>query len=106
MKTVAHAIDNRLPQLFWLFLAGCILSAGLYLYFVNSTIRHIVSRSSNESSIEALKTDISSLETRAVALEQSVTIDEATRLGFQAADHVTFVDPRISARAFSLRDGI
>lgn len=106
MKTTALAIEHRLPQLFWVFVSISVLFASLYLYFVNKTVLQIVARKNVESQISALTTQISQLEGRYVELEQSVTREEASRLGLEQATKVTFLDPRISAKALSLRDGI
>ena len=106
MKTIALKIEYRIPQLFWILVTVCILFSSLYLYFVNKTILQIVSRKNSENRISIITSENSTLEARAIALEQSVTMDEAPRLGLETATHVTFIDPRVSEKALSLGDGI
>lgn len=104
----AHAaqIDTRLEYLFWVFAVLATTLVGLYLYFVNTSILHVVSRQGSERSIETLSRELASLESRYTALQSTITTERAQEFGLLPTETRTYIDSRTSATALSLRDGI
>jgi hypothetical protein len=75
---------------FWSTLGVFVISALLYVYFLNATILHIVERKSAERSIADTNIAISELEYEYLALSSTVTLEYAHSLGFVEAEDTLF----------------
>lgn len=80
------------------------LLAGLYVYFVQSTVFNIAAREDGQEQIGSLESEIATLETEYIALSSKLTLARALELGFEeiTADRGAFVAMQ-TERAVSLR---
>lgn len=63
-----------------------------YGYFIESSVRNIMSRKATEKEIALLNAGLGSLELDYVALKETIGEDKALRLGFVEAKEIVFVE--------------
>jgi hypothetical protein len=91
MRTFAVTYTPLLTRLTALFVAVIVVSLFLYAIFLLEAVAHTASRAHAETDIEAMATELSSLETQYLTLTRSVTPERAALLGFVAPTSVTTV---------------
>jgi len=64
---------------------------GLYMYFVQDTVRHVVERDSLDNSISTLHSRIGDAEFNYGSSISEVTMEKALALGFTTVDSATYV---------------
>ena len=72
------------------------ISLALYLTFISRTIFTLVADRQLESENKALATDISELELRTLALNDSISIEKAYSMGFVSASTAEYVAPALA----------
>lgn len=68
-----------------------IVCAGLYAYFLQETVRHVVERKSLNSDIASLESKIGDAEYSYGASVSEITIDKAIAMGFSSVDEAIYV---------------
>lgn len=84
----------KLPQykhLFYGILLVTLVSAGLYVYGVQKTVRNIIARQAVESSLSAISIQTSEDEFAYIDESNSIDMVRATNLGFTPVEANTFV---------------
>ncbi len=82
---------NREKVIFRMLIGAIILCAGLYMYFINTTVHNVVARQSLESEASQLTLAIGSKEFQYISKRNSVTLALAHSLGFQDTEVKTFI---------------
>ena len=106
MNHQVNKIKNWQSQIFWTVLnlsVFCVLS---YVYLVNNVVFNLASRESLKREQIQLSLDLSQLETRFLALSDSITIARAYALGFEeAGSNVSFAAAPLPVIALGLDRG-
>ncbi|MEX2514851.1 MAG: hypothetical protein WD335_01840 [Candidatus Paceibacterota bacterium] len=68
-----------------------VLSAGLYGFFLQQTISHVVERTTLDNNIASLHSQIGDAEYNYGSSISSITMDKALALGFTPVDSTTYV---------------
>ncbi len=66
---------------FWVLLFLIITCAGLYIFFIESAIVHVVRRENIENNFRSLRTDLLTMESDYYAKASQLTLDDARTLG-------------------------
>jgi hypothetical protein len=82
--------DNRV-RIFWTLVAIFVLSLGLYVYGVNTTVRNTVLRQQLEVEVGNLTLKISEMEFSYISLKNNVNIDIAYARGYQDVSNTTYI---------------
>lgn len=88
-STTAYKDESRL---FCIAIAVLITVSGSYVYFVSTSVAHVVMRKEVDSNIASLATSVSQLESEYIEIQHSVSNDIATHKGFVIADTKIFID--------------
>lgn len=99
MKTVVLSNSYR-KTIFWLLVAMIVFSSIFYMYFVNETVRNVVSRQSHEKQIAHLNSTIANLQFEYISHAHSVDMVLATSMGFKEVREPIFIARK---EALSLR---
>ncbi|MBI2476121.1 MAG: hypothetical protein HYV67_02675 [Candidatus Taylorbacteria bacterium] len=86
--------------------AGVVVSLGLYVYLVSSTVINAVERQKAEKSIIALEGSVEKLETAYSNLKRGVTVDLARSKGFTGISSATFITRKSLGKVLSLNNEI
>ncbi|MFM2357878.1 MAG: hypothetical protein RJA61_615 [Candidatus Parcubacteria bacterium] len=87
---------NTSRILFWTLISGIVFLAGLYMFFVNETVRNVVARQGFEKQITEFGSTIASLESDYVSKTQHIDMVFATSRGFSEVLNPTFVSKKQS----------
>ncbi len=82
---------NTQKNIFWTLVGILFLCAGLYMYYVTSTIHHVVSRQNLEAKASQLTLKLGSEEFQYVSLRNGITLARATSLGFTETSPATYI---------------
>ena len=69
-----------------------ILLFTLYIYFISASIVHVVMRTEINQDTREIASEISTLESKYIAVQHKVSSDVATLNGYQKAPHKIFID--------------
>lgn len=86
MTTKLRTIEYPHRRAVWGALSFLALMVVLYIYFVNSIIMGVVARERMIAAIGDLRTEVTTLESRYVALASTITLDRAYALGLQEVE--------------------
>ena len=86
--------EKRMKAGVYLLLAGIVLSAVLYSFFLVKTVVNVTYRQNTQRALSELRTQVGEMETERVALKKAVTKELAVNLGF-----VEVVNPEYLAMA-------
>jgi hypothetical protein len=78
-------------NIFWTLTAILLLCVGFYMYFINTTVRNVVSRENLENESSKIALEISSNEFKYITLRNSVTLQLAYSIGFKDAENKKFI---------------
>lgn len=78
-------------RIFIALIALFIIGMGLYVYFLQQTVSHVVERRDLNSSIATLQSDIGDAEYNYGTSVSEVTKDKALALGFEPVSSATYV---------------
>ncbi len=98
--TIAYRDESRL---FYSVLSVLVMTVGLYMYFVSSSILNVVMRKEVDSQIADMGTGISELEALYIEMQHSVSSDIATHKGFVVAPEKIFIDTNADTLVMSTR---
>ena len=82
---------NREKTIFWSLVGILFLSACLYIYFINATVRNVVLRQNLESQAATLTLNIGGEEFQYISKRNAVTLSLAYSMGFKDATVKTFI---------------
>lgn len=89
-KTKTISYDSRV-RLFWMLVAVCVLSLGVYIYSVNMTIRHTVARADLESKVSHMSAELSALEFEYITKRHGVDMKLAQEYGLKEVKNPAYV---------------
>ncbi len=69
--------------MFWMLIAGIVGLGTLYSFFVQQTVMQVVTRGEVEKEIATLRANTTMLESRYIALSNTITSELASSLGFR-----------------------
>lgn len=69
--------------IFWAMLAGIVLCASFYMYFINATVHNTVTRQNLEVESGVLALEIGKSEFAYIAKRNTITVDLAYNMGFK-----------------------
>ncbi|SRR5258708_4719463 len=76
-----HTLELE-KRIFWSLIAALVAVFCMYVYFINATVMNIVGRQAADREITAVNSKIASLESRYLALSNTITPAYAASLGF------------------------
>ncbi len=79
-------------RLFYGAVLSCICVFSTYMYFVSSSIVHVVMRKEVDAQISSFGTSVGQLEAQYIEMQHSVSSDIATQQGFIIAEDKIFID--------------
>lgn len=79
--------------LFWTLSGFLLLSAVLYMYCVQSTVRNVVSGQTLEAEASHLALSMGAEEFKYISMRNSINLDAAKQLGFTETDQKKFISP-------------
>jgi len=82
---------NREKTIFWSLVGILFLSVGLYIYFINATVRNVVFRQNLENKASALTLAIGGEEFQYISKKNAVTLSLAYSMGFKDATVKSFI---------------
>lgn len=82
VERIKNEIQDR-GNIFWSLVVCVIITLGLYLYFLSSTVYTIVLRQQTEKSIATLEGNAGTLESNYLNIKNTVTIEFARSKGFK-----------------------
>ncbi len=82
---------NREKTIFWGLLMTLIFAIGLYMYFINTTVRNVVASQDLETKITQLNLAISSKEFQYIKNRNAVNLTLAYSMGFRDASAKTYI---------------
>ena len=88
-RTTAYKDESRL---FYMAIATFVVVFCTYVYFVSTSVAHVVMRKEVDANIATLATSVSQLEAEYIEIQHSVSNDIATHKGFIVADSKIFID--------------
>ncbi len=88
-RTTAYKDESRL---FYIAIATFFVVFCTYVYFVSTSVAHVVMRKEVDTNISALSTTVSQLEAKYIEIQHSVSNDIATHKGYIVADSKIFID--------------
>ena len=94
MKQAAQTIrtiDRLSDTIFWSLLVGIVMLSAFYMFNVQKTVLNFVERSSLQADIVALNSKLSESEFQYINSVGTITLETASRLGFESAGEKTFV---------------
>lgn len=94
MKTITHMkgqVERYQKTLLWGVVGIILASCLFYIYCINMTVLHVVSREKAEKHIAELTTHVGDLEFKNISLKNSLTLDVAEREGFVESSHTIFL---------------
>ena len=103
VKALVASFESHDRRIFWIAVAFLLLSLGVYVYFLSISVVSVVSRRSAEQQAGRLAASISILESQYVALDKSIDLSLAHRLGFVDIEVPTYLSKNGDERSFSLR---
>ena len=83
-----HTLQQKLTLCL---LASAVILFGAYVYFVNTTVHHVVERKALDSTAGEQATRVSELEFDYMALKNSITLETAYAAGFQESPRTHFI---------------
>jgi hypothetical protein len=78
-------------KLFWIFSVLIVATLVFYVYAIQSTIVHIVDRTTNEAAVRATGSDIAELEADLTALGSSMDLNFAKESGYREISKINYV---------------
>jgi hypothetical protein len=85
---------NREKTIFRILIGTLILCAGLYIYFINTTVHNVVARQNLENEASQLTLSIGSKEFQYITKRNSVTLTLAYSMGFQDSEVKTYISKK------------
>ncbi len=79
-------------RLFYVALFSCVCVVVAYMYFVSSSIVHVVMRKEVDAQIAQLNSSVSQLEADYIERQHAVSSDFASQQGFVAVEKKIFID--------------
>lgn len=73
----------RETTLFWMLLGGIVCLGSMYSFLVQQTVMQVVSRGEVEKQVAMLRAETTTLESRYIALSNTITSDLAHSLGYK-----------------------
>ena len=92
-------------HLFWGLVVLLLLTLAAYLYFLSRTVFAVVERNHAEKAIVATTANLSTLETKFVALDQNIDLALAHQKGFIDINQPTYITIAVPKQSLSLRTG-
>lgn len=92
-NTQNHILQNINPykKIFKILMFYTIFLTGTYLFFVGGIVFNIIAKKETQSEIRTLTSNISELESKYLAMTNSVNIKEAIAKGFVAGGNVNYI---------------
>ncbi len=100
-EAILLQLNNREKTIFWSLIGTLFLFAGLYMYFINSTIHNVVAKQNLETEASALTLAIGSQEFEYIHMRNTVTLPLAYSLGFKDVRNKTFISQNRAANQVS-----
>jgi len=85
----------REARVFWILAFMALSALAMYIGFIGKAVFSIVENRQVTAENRALSADISELELKALALNDSISIEKALALGFVSANNTEYVAPTI-----------
>jgi hypothetical protein len=82
---------NSEKTIFWALLTTFIFAIGLYMYFINTTVRNVVASQNLETKITQLNLAISSKEFQYIKNRNAVNLNLAYSMGFRDVSAKTYI---------------
>ena len=89
MKTQALQLDNWGRKITWVAIAGVILCAGLYVYFLSDSVFNTAQRGERFDQIAFLEATVATLESDYLANLSLINLEYAKSLGFVDSSNST-----------------
>ncbi len=86
------AIYKDESRLFYIACSLCVTVIATYMYFVSTSIVHVVMRKEIDQELLGLGTTVGQLESQYIEMQHMISNDIATRKGFVLADTKIFID--------------
>ncbi len=80
-------------------IATIVLSAGMYVFFVQKAVTNVVARQNISKQIGVINAQVNDLESKYLTLDNSISMTVATRYGFVPADVTDFISMNSSGKA-------
>ncbi|MFA6535859.1 MAG: hypothetical protein WC250_00250 [Candidatus Paceibacterota bacterium] len=106
MRTYAIHRDILIRDLIWVLGAGILSLLLIYGFLVNNMVKSAVASEKMSSQLSELNGEVADLESRFIALDQTVTVELAQKLGFQNVDSVAYVAKTTLGRGLSFESSI
>jgi hypothetical protein len=91
-KPKQTAVYTEESRLFYVAVLSCIIVLGAYMYFLSTSIVHVVMRKEVDTQISDLGSKISKLESVYIERQHAVSNDIAVRQGYVEAENKIFID--------------
>ena len=98
-RAIVTADQSRLRLAVWALAAFIIVLAATYGLLINRTVLNVVSRSQDLKAASVLSAQVNDLQSREVALRNTITPEYAAALGYQPVAEPTFMSLSSSAGA-------
>jgi hypothetical protein len=96
-EAILSQLHNREKTIFWSLIGAFFLFAGLYVYFINTTIHNVVAKQNLETEASQLNLAIGRQEFQYIQMRNNVTLGLAYSLGFEDVQNKTFISKKLSA---------
>lgn len=106
MRTYTIHRDILIRDLIWVLALGIFSLLLVYGFLVNNMVRGAVSSEQMSSELTKLNSEVAELESKFIALDQTITLELATELGFQMVDSAVYVSKSSFGRGLSLESSI
>ena len=106
MRTYAIHRDILIRDLVWVLGAGILSLLLIYGLLVNNMVKSAVASEKMSSQLSELNGEVADLESKFIALDQTVTMELAQKLGFQTVEGTAYVTKASLGRGLSLESSI
>lgn len=106
MRTYTIHGDILIRDLIWVLALGIFSLLLVYGFLVNNMVRGAVTSEQMGSELTRLNSEVAELESKFIALDQTITLELAKELGFQTVDSAVYVSKSSFGRGLSLESSI
>ncbi|MFA6094744.1 MAG: hypothetical protein WC757_02545 [Candidatus Paceibacterota bacterium] len=95
---------NTKKNLFRVLVSIAVLSAGMYLFFMNSAVFNTLERERAGRELSVVSAEVANLEQSYLSLKNNITLAVAYEKGFKEVSHISYVSRNAMGDAVAMSD--